>query len=56
MKNLVRSRKKTHKKYLEARIKELHDQLVKQVIEEGTVNKHLRKLLLKYHYKLNQIK
>ena len=56
MKRLVRSRKKNHKRYLEARIHELHQKLVKQVIDEGTIDQHSRKLLLKYHYKLTQLK
>ena len=56
MRRLVRSRKKNHKIYLEDRIHELHQKLVKQVIDEGTIDQHSRKLLLKYHYKLTQLK
>ncbi len=49
----LRSRRMRHRLYVEARIHELHQKIVKQVIEEGTVNHKARELLLKYHSKLN---
>lgn len=50
----LRSRRIRHRLYVEARMHELHQKIVKQVIEEGTVDHISRKLLLKYHSKLNK--
>ncbi len=50
----LRSRRMRHRLYVEARIHELHQKIVKQVIEKGTVNHKARELLLKYHSKLNK--
>ena len=49
-----RRRRIRHRLYLEARIHELHQKIVKQVIDEGTVDHLSRKLLLKYHSKLKK--
>lgn len=49
----LRRRQVRHRLYVEKRIHELHQKIVKQVIEEGTVNHKARELLLKYHSKLN---
>lgn len=50
----LRRRQVRHRLYVEQRIHELHQKIVKQVIEEGTVNHKARELLLKYHSKLNK--
>ena len=44
-----------HRSYVESRIHELHQLIVKEVIEEGTVDQFSRKLLLKYHSKLKRL-
>lgn len=49
------SRKRKHKKYLENNIHELHQKIVRKVIEEGAVDQFSRKLLLKYHNKLKNL-
>ena len=55
MNTFIFSRKKRHRRYVEDRIHELHQKIFKQVIDEGTVDKISRKLLLKYHSKLNNL-
>tara|TARA_B100001287_G_C22645080_1_gene512241 strand:+ start:140 stop:310 length:171 start_codon:yes stop_codon:yes gene_type:complete len=56
MKFFVQSRKRKHRKYLETRIHELHQQLFRQVIDDGKIDHFTRKLLLKYHQKLKTLK
>ena len=51
----LRRRRIRHRLYVEQRIYELHQIIMKEVIEEGTVNHKARELLLKYHSKLNKI-
>lgn len=51
----LRRKRRRHRLYLEARMHELHQKIVKQVIDEGTVDHLSRKLLLKYHSKLKKI-
>lgn len=55
MKFSFRRRQMRHRLYVESRILELHQKIVKQVIDEGTVDHLSRKLLLKYHSKLKKI-
>lgn len=55
MTTFIFSRKKRHRRYVEDRIHELHQKIFKQVVDEGTVDKISRKLLLKYHSKLNNL-
>lgn len=56
MNRFIFIRKRKHRIYLEKRIHELHQKLFKEVIEKGTVDQLSRKLLLKYHNKLSELK